>query len=68
VKCIQFWWGNLKTDTTWRNRHTWDNIIMDLKQTECKGTDRINLVLDRDECWAIVNTILNFQVPQNAWN
>jgi hypothetical protein len=31
-KCIEFWCGNLRTDTTWRTRHRWDdNIIMDLK-------------------------------------
>ena len=30
--------------------------------------DWIDLALDRDSWWALVNALMNLQVPQNVWN
>jgi hypothetical protein len=50
-----------------RPRHRWaDNIDMDLKEIGWDGVDWIDMAEDRDQCWALVNTVLNLWVPQNA--
>ena len=47
-----------------RFRHRWeDNIKMDLREVGCGSMDWINVVQDRDRCWALVNAVMNFQVP-----
>ena len=33
---------------------------MDLKEIGWEGVELINLAQDRDKCWAIVNTLVNF--------
>jgi hypothetical protein len=49
-----------------RPRRRWvDNIKMDLRD-KWDGMDWIDLAQDRDQWWALVNTIMNLQVPQNA--
>jgi len=54
------WWGNL---------HRWeDNIKMDLQEVECGGMDWIKLAQDRDRWRALVNVVMNLQVPQNSEN
>jgi len=40
-----------------------DGSITDLKEIKCNGMHWNNLAQDRDKWWAIVNTVLNFQVP-----
>ena len=40
-----------------------DNIKMDLHEVGCGGIDWIDLAHDRDRWWALVNVILNLQVP-----
>jgi hypothetical protein len=35
---------------------------MDLKETEWKSVDLVHLVQDRDQCWALVNRIMNYWV------
>jgi hypothetical protein len=40
-----------------------DNIKMDLRETGWGGMDWIDLTLDRDHWWALVNTIINLCVP-----
>jgi hypothetical protein len=47
-----------------RPRCRWvDNIKMDLREIEWCGTDWIDLPQDRDQWRALVNTIMNLQVP-----
>ena len=47
-----------------RPRHRWeDNIKMDLQEVGLEGTDWINLAQDRDRGRALVNVVMNLQVP-----
>jgi hypothetical protein len=46
------------------SRRVWvDNIKMDLREIQCDGMDWISLVEDRNQWWALVNTIMSLQVP-----
>jgi hypothetical protein len=43
-----------------------DRIIskkMDLREKGWEGEDWIHLAQDMDQWWAVVNTVMNFQVP-----
>jgi hypothetical protein len=42
------------------------NIMMDLREIEWCGMDWINLVQNRDQWGALVNTVMNLWVPYNA--
>jgi hypothetical protein len=47
-----------------RPRRRWlDNITMDLRKTGSDGMDWIDLVQDRDEWRALMNTVMNLRVP-----
>ena len=47
-----------------RPRHRWeDNIVMDLQEVGCGGMDWIELAQDRDRWQALVNAVMNLQVP-----
>jgi hypothetical protein len=47
-----------------RQRRRWeDNITADLQEVGCGGMDWIELAKDRDRRQAIVNAIMNLQVP-----
>jgi hypothetical protein len=41
---------------------------MEFKEVESEGTDWIDLVYDRDRWRAIVNAVMNLQLPQNVGN
>jgi hypothetical protein len=50
-----------------RPRHRWFyNIRMDLVEVGWSGVDWIGLAQDRDRWRALVNSVLNLQVPENA--
>jgi hypothetical protein len=47
-----------------RHRHRReDNIKMDFREKEWGGMDWIDLAQDRDQCRALVNTVMNLRVP-----
>jgi hypothetical protein len=43
-----------------------ENIKMDLREKGCNCIDWIDLVQDRDQWWALVNKVMNLQVPYDA--
>ena len=47
-----------------RPRHRWeDNSKMDLQEVGCEGMDWISMAQDKDRWRALVNTVMNLQVP-----
>jgi hypothetical protein len=47
-----------------RSKHrSKDNIIMDPRETGWEVVDWINLAQDRDQCQALVTTVMNLRVP-----
>jgi hypothetical protein len=45
-------------------RHRWlNNINMDLREIGWDGMDCIDVAEDRDQCRALVNTVMNLWVP-----
>jgi hypothetical protein len=47
-----------------KSKRKWvDNIKIDLIQIGWGGMDWIQLVQNRDKCRALVNVVMNFQVP-----
>jgi hypothetical protein len=69
------WWkGEAYTGFCWgkperkcplgRTRRRWENNIkMDLQEVGCGGTERIELVQDRDRWRVLVNAVMNLRVP-----
>jgi hypothetical protein len=52
-----------------RPRLRWaDSIKMDLREVGWGDMDWINLALDRERCFAVVNAVMNLRVPLNARN
>jgi hypothetical protein len=46
-----------------RQRRRWvNNTKMDLRELGWHGMDRIDMAQDRDQCWALVNTVMNLRV------
>jgi hypothetical protein len=52
-----------RKETTGRPRRRWmDNVKIDLRYIGWDGVDWIDMAQDRDQWWALVNTVLNFGV------
>ena len=50
-----------------RTRHRWEeNIMMNLQEVGYKGMDWIDLTQDRDRWQALINAVINLQVPPNV--
>jgi hypothetical protein len=48
-----------------RPRHRWkDNIRIDLTEIGWEGVGWIHLAQYRDQWWALVNMVMNLQVPK----
>jgi hypothetical protein len=50
----------------WRTRSRWEDstcIKMDLQEMACGGMDWIELAQGKDRWWAVVNALMNCQVP-----
>jgi hypothetical protein len=61
-RCIEGLGG--KTRRKGRPRRRWeDNIRMDFQEVECRGMDWIELDQDKDRWRALVNVVINLQVP-----
>jgi hypothetical protein len=46
-----------------RPRRTWvDNIKMNVREIGWDGMDWIDLAQDRDQWWALLNTVMNLRV------
>jgi hypothetical protein len=41
---------------------------MDLREIGCEGVDWVHLSQERDQWWALVNIVMNLQVPLKAGN
>jgi hypothetical protein len=55
---IGYWWESQK-ETTGES-----NIKIDLREIGWDGMDWTDMAQDRDQWRALVNTVLNFRVPQ----
>jgi hypothetical protein len=52
-----------------RPRHRWeDNIRIDIRGKVLEGVDWIHLAEDRDQWCALVNSVMNLEVPLKAGN
>jgi hypothetical protein len=60
---VEYWWESQKRPLG-RPRCTWvNNIKMDLREIGWDGMDLIDLAEDMDQWRALVNTVMNLQVP-----
>ena len=64
-RCIQGLGGKARwKETTWKTRgRREDNIKMHLQEVKWRGMDWMALVLDNDTWRALVDAVMNLQVP-----
>jgi hypothetical protein len=55
--------GNLKGRDLGSPRQRWKDIKMYLRVKGWEGVDWIHVDQDRDQWWAVMNTVMNFRVP-----
>jgi hypothetical protein len=62
--CTGFWWGNEGKRPLGRPRCKWkDNNKVDLQELGCGSMDWIELAQDTDRWRALMNAVMNVQVP-----
>jgi hypothetical protein len=60
---IGYWWGNLREEGYLKDPGVEWMLILQLIFEKCNGSmDWIGLAQDRDRWWALVNTVMSFQV------
>jgi hypothetical protein len=61
----KIWSENLKGRELSVSRRKWvDNMGIDLREIRWEIVDYMPLVLDRDQWWALFNTIVNLRFPE----
>jgi hypothetical protein len=55
------WCEDLKLFDLMKNRTS-----VDLTLIECDAMDRVNLAQDRVQWWAVMNMVMNLQIPLNS--
>ena len=58
----------LRNQTTWKTPDIDSRILKGISILRLKGADCILLVQERDKWRAVVNRVINLQVPQNVGN
>jgi hypothetical protein len=60
----EFWWENLRKRDHWGDPDIDGRIILrHIFRVGCGGMERIKLAQDRDRWWALVDVVMNLQVP-----
>jgi hypothetical protein len=58
----RYWLDTLEKKTALKTWRGWeDNIKMDLNEEEWERVGCIRVAEDRNNCWAVVNTVMNLQ-------
>jgi hypothetical protein len=67
---IGYWWESQKEKDHWvyQSAREVDNIKMDLREMGWDGMDYIDLVQDRDQWRALVNTVMNLRASIKCWD
>jgi hypothetical protein len=56
--------GRARRKEVTRKTKNWvDNFKLDLRENGWSGMEGIHLAQDRDQCRALVNTVMNFRFP-----
>jgi hypothetical protein len=63
---IGYWWESQKERDHWEDQGVSRCTILKLILERWDGMDWIYLAYDRDQWRALVNTVMNLQVPKNA--
>jgi len=63
------WLGNLRERDQWEHLSVDERITLNLVFKKWDGVGGLDyLAQDREKWWALVHKVMNFNVPQNAWN
>jgi hypothetical protein len=62
---VGYWWESQKKRDHWEDRDVrgWTILKWIFRETGWDGMDCTDVTQDRDQWWALVNTVLNFRIP-----